>query len=95
MSSKKVVKLNVVEVSHEHGEWSLGHLDDAPAIGDQDGCWYKVNGEVVIPQPSKKLVWFLHGREWACIHQIHWNAELTPPTNLSQYTAKDPDYIAR
>lgn len=95
MSNKQVMKLSVVEFSDKDGEWSLGHLDKIPAIGDQDGCWYKVESDVVIHHPSKKVVWFLHGQEWSCIHQVHWNAVTTPPTDLSKYTSKEPDYIAR
>lgn len=95
MNLKRSVQLSIVEPSEENGEWSLGHLDKSPAIGDQDGCWYKVDTDVVIPHSSKKVVWFLHGREWSCIHQVHWNAATTPPTDLSIYTAKKPDYIDR
>lgn len=85
--------LTVLEESTHPAEWRIGYIDDAPAVGDQEGRWYRVPKDAVVPHASSQLVWMAMQGEWTCVHQRHWDSRQVPPTSADEWLQDGPAHV--
>lgn len=83
----------VLEETTSTNEWRIGYVDELPAVGDQEGRWYHVPKDAVVPHASTNLVWMRQQDEWTCIHQRHWNPQTVPPTPMEDLVKDGPVYV--
>lgn len=86
-------QLTILEDSGNRAEWRIGYLGSTPALGDNEGRWYLVPEDAIVPHSSQQLVWLLQENQWSCIHQMHWNASLIPATSPDSWLKNGPAYI--
>lgn len=89
------MKLVVSHRATHPGDWHVGHLDGRPAVGDQQGNWYVVTGDVVVHNPGDRLVWVLKHEygHWECVHDMHWQDQYVDPP--SRWVKDQPDFVEK
>ncbi len=82
-------ELSIVSRADAEEDWSIGYLDQRPAVGDWKSNWYVVSSDTTVLNAFEGVVWHLKGGRWVQTPKGDWHDDVTPRARL---VAGESDY---